>query len=187
MIGPALSRPRIRAGRWLAGAACLLVLAACTGSPESTGIIGSPPTPGSIEETVPAVSPGDPLKVGLKDEAVVSGLKIRIESIESKTVKSNLPGENSGPALLVNLTLRNDSGAAYPTDQLEVNLLDSDGNAASRVIDEPAKSFEPSIAAGAEAKATYVFVIPKDQRNPVSLTVSVAAGQQAAVFSGNAG
>jgi hypothetical protein len=179
-------RTVITSGLAAALAVALAGVAGCTGAAQPSGVLGQPPTPGSITETVPAVTPPAPKELGLGDEATLDGLKVRVVSVSARDVESTVPTEGKGPALVFALSLRNDTATDYRTAQLEVGLLDSAGGAASRVTGAPAIPFPATVAPGAEATASYVFLIAQDVRKPVTLTVSAGAGSQPAQFRGNA-
>lgn len=182
-----------RSVRWAVGLASVISLAATAGctattgpSAIGTGPIAQPPTPGSVTSTVSAPEVGPPVKVGLMDSVELGGIRVSIDSVEPTQVESKLPGEGSGPALVLNLRVKNASGADYRTEQLQANLTDAKGNAATPITDQPASRLPDVLAPDAEGSAKVVFLVTEDVRKPVSLEVTVAAGVQAAIFTGDA-
>ncbi len=177
----------VRSGIAAALVAGLAALAGCTGGSPPSGALGSPPTPGSITETVPGVTPPAARQYGLTDTAEVAGITIRIDAVTAVQSDSTIPGEKTGPALAFALTLRNGTSADYRTALLETSLTDSAGNAAGRLTGTSQAVAPPTtLAPGAEAKATFVYLIATDKRQPVTFGVSVAGGEQPAEFKGNA-
>lgn len=162
----------------------LAALAGCTGGP--SGAIGGPPTPGSINETVPGVTPPAAQQLGLADEADLAGIRVRIESVTAQDVDSTIPGEGSGPALVFKLRLRNETSGEYRTELLETALTDASGGSTSRITGAPAMPLPGTVAPGAEAEGVFVYLIAPDQRRPVTFSVSVGGGVQAAEFTGDA-
>lgn len=185
------SKDRRRYVKWAAGAALVGAVVAtvgCTGTPTPTGTgpIAEPPSPGSVTSTVAVPEVGPPTKFGLKDTADLAGIQVSIDSFESTEVKSQRPGEGSGPGLSFVVRAKNTTGADYPTEQLQANLIDAKGNAATPITDYPATRLPAVLAPGAEGTAKVVFLVAKNARQAVSIEVTVAAGVQSATFVGDA-
>ena len=67
-----------------------------------------------------------------------------------------------------------------------VSLLDAAGNVAVPTTSSPAAPMTGTLDDGAGAEGTYVFRIPEDTRNEITLTVDYAAGAPIVVFHGSA-
>lgn len=169
-------------------AVLVLALTGCTGGASATGsgVIGQPPTPGSVTQTVATPPATEPIKVGLDQEATVAGIAVRVTSVRAVDVDSSIPSDLKGPGLVFTIQLRNGSAADYRSDSLQANLVDAAGNAGSLVQGKPTTAFPATVPTGGEASADYAFVIGKEHREPVSLTVSVGAGTSDIIFTGNA-
>lgn len=175
-------RVAVRTGLATGLVVAFAALAGCTGPAGTDGR----PTTGSVTQTVPAVTPPAPKTVGLSEEGDLGGLRLRVVSVTARDVESTVPTEGKGPALVFVLSLRNVSGTAYRTEQLETTLIDSAGGAASRVTGAPATAFPAELAPGVTATASFVYLVALDKRSPVALTVSAGAGRQPVEFRGNA-
>ena len=94
-------------------------------------------------------------------------------------------GEISGPALAFTVTLTNNTGAALETFGVVVNAYDSTAAPAIPLLGDPnAKQLPGSIAPGGTATGTYVFRIPPEARDTVTLTVAFDPESPVVVFSG---
>lgn len=94
-------------------------------------------------------------------------------------------GEISGPALAFTVTLTNNTGAALETFGVVVNAYDSTAAPAIPLLGDPnAEQLPGSIAPGGTATGTYVFRIPPEARDTVTLTVAFDPESPVVVFSG---
>ena len=181
-------------------------LAGCTAS--GTAPDGSrpptPPTPPSESErpqtsAVPAPDgttiddvidevPRGPVEDAELDEVVAldSGVEIAITEIRGLSVEAVTPGEVAGPAVAATIRFENDSGGPLDLGGAMVSLVDAAGNVAPPTTSEPAAPAMGTLDDGGAAEGTYVFLVPQDTRNDVTLTVDYAAGAPVAVFHGPA-
>ena len=112
------------------------------------------------------------------------GLTANVTSVESYTATAKRPGEVSGPAVKVTLKLVNGTSSDFPLTTATVNAYyGSASTPASPVAGDPAaKPFTGTLKPGATATAVYVFTVPADSANAVTLTLSDQAGAQLVVF-----
>lgn len=83
------------------------------------------------------------------------------------------PGEVSGPAVAYRLRLTNGTSAAVGLGSTVVTAAyGKDATPAGDASGAPASAWRGSVAPGASATATYVFLVPKSDRDDVTLTVS---------------
>jgi len=96
------------------------------------------------------------------------------------------PGEISGPAIKVTISLKNGTKHAISVNQVTVNVsYGSNGSPSIAVLGDPSsKPFSGTAAPGATARGTYIFDIAKNQRSDVSISVSYAALSPIVVFKG---
>lgn len=172
-----------------------------TGAPSSAGASGgsktssgpsappTTPTPGSVDQTVPPVaqSTQKPVKLDGGSSRFHKGLDVRVSDVGTKKVSAKLPGEVSGDGVLFTVTVKNGSSTVVDLNSLVVNVLDAKAVPASRITTSPAKPMPNAVAAGGSARGRYVFVVPKGARKPISVEVSLAAGDPVLVFRGSAG
>ena len=114
-----------------------------------------------------------------------TGLTGRVVSIRRTEAKAQLPGETSGPALVVTVELLNSSRRTADLTAVVVNVLDSDKAPATQLAAAPTKPLPGQVAGRERARGVYVFRVPEDKRRPVTVTVSIDDAP-VLVFTGNA-
>jgi hypothetical protein len=116
-----------------------------------------------------------------------NGVSVRLVSVTEVTARASGPGEISGPALAVTVQVTDAGPAAVSLDALAVNVYGGAmGSPASRMRDGATQPLHGSLAPGHSEIATYVFAVPRAQRDQVTVTVALGAGpgSHTAVFSG---
>jgi hypothetical protein len=203
-------RRRIAARRFAVAVLSLPLVAACTshstrgvqslGSPVGSATSSSaavqgptlgpstPPSTGSVTqvETGPVIRTASP--VPLRSPAVIPGsVKVSLTRLESIQAKSTgLPGEISGPALRVSVRIDNGSSKPLNLDEVFVSLHDATGADGSPMSGNGSVPFTGTLAPGGTATGVYVFSVPGQHRNPVTVTVLYSPSTAAVVFRGNA-
>lgn len=190
---------------WVVGTVVILLLvvamiaAALGGAPSGSAPGPSPsPSAASIPTTSPSASPGsaptptiDPdfgqpvAQTVPKDQPADFGdlVTARISAITSVTATGTQPGEVSGPAVQVDLEITNGTSAEISLATVTVNAYyGADSTPASPYSQPPAEAFPDTLAAGASAKARYLFSVPADARDSVIITVGKSAGEPIVVF-----
>lgn len=209
---PAAGTPRGRAFWIAVGSAVLalvlIVVAVLLGAgrpasvpstgPSSTGDSGATSSPTAAPSASPSPTNGEPTpeatvdpdfgepvvdEVGTDGQAEFGGdVSARIVSITPYTATASQAGEVSGPAVLVELELLNESGNALPLDPVTVNAYyGADRIPASPVTSDPASApFTGTLESGASARGSYVFSVVENE--PVTVTVSKDATSGLVVF-----
>lgn len=74
----------------------------------------------------------------------------------------------------IEVTIEIDNGSAVPIglDNVQVTLTDSAGNLAAAIDGGLATPFAGMMVPGGKAQATYLFAVPNDVRNPVTISVA---------------
>ena len=145
------------------------------------------PTPGSVDQTVPPVAQSTAKPVKLQGSSRLhEGLDVRVSGVGSKQVSAKRPGEVSGASVLFTVTVKNGSSKVVDLNSLVVNVLDAKAVPASRITTPPAKPMPNAVAGGKSASGRYVFVVPKGARKPLTIQVSLAAGDPVLIFRGSA-
>jgi len=122
--------------------------------------------------------------VALTDTADFGGkVTAKIAEITPIQATATLPGEISGPAVAVTVEVDNGSADTIGLDSVTVTLTDSAGNPASTVSGSTGE-LSGALAAAGSAKGMYVFTVPADARNPVTVTVNYSSGAPTLVFTG---
>lgn len=133
-----------------------------------------PPTPGDINSTVPSRPEESKKPVKLDQSSNTgTGLSVTLTSIKAVNAKAQLPGEVAGPAVAIAVKVTNSSAKAVALDTVVVSLADADEAPGTEMTAAPAKPLKDSVAASKTASGTYVFTVPKNKRNPITLTVTI--------------
>lgn len=201
MRGSAIHRTA-RCAVTVLAAACALALAGCMASP-SDSIAGTPvpgqhtdapparttpvpaPSGGTTSEVISPATPGPITKVGFTQPASLNdGVTISLPSIKAMTAKAETPGEITGPAVAIEVRVQNNSKADIDVGSAVVTLVDSKGALAQPTTSDPYHALSGTVAPGASAVGTYVFRIPTDDRQALTLSVEYIAGAPTAHFVG---
>ncbi len=114
------------------------------------------------------------------------GVTAKLTGIRHGYVRAKIPGQISGASVIFDLTIKNGSGAALDLNPLVVNLTDASGSPTQPITSvAPAKSMPDLLQPGRSATGTFVFVVPKNQRNPVTVDVTVSADLKVVTFRGD--
>lgn len=159
--------------------------AATTSKPPSTPV--APSATGNVNQTVPtkAVSSRPPVKLD-KPAKPTQTVVVTLPSIKAINAKGQGPGEVSGPALAVTVKVTNDGDSDVDLTSTVVNLTAANGDPGSMMTGAPAKPLPAKVKPGKSASGVYVFAVPKNQRNPITVEASINADVPVAVFRGKA-
>lgn len=167
-------------------------LAACTapegGSVERVEPAYSTPVPapdgGTVEDVIESEpAPPEMLTVGLDQPAEVGGgVSARIDSVQSVDVEALTPGEVSGPAVVVTITITNDGDEAIDVTAAMVSLIGTDDILGQPTTSDPYQPFAGLIEPGASGKGVYVFLLPEDAQGAFDVSVQYRAGTTIARF-----
>lgn len=112
----------------------------------------------------------------------ISGSLVEIAAIDGSGVGR---GNVAGPALRVTVRLTNGTDEAVPLDGVAVELTHGTGAVPASPLDDPSRSpFGGTLEPGDSAEAVYVFRVPADDRQVVSVAVGYEAGAPFMVFTG---
>lgn len=147
------------------------------------------PQPGSgdVSTTASATPEQTQRPVALDSPAETgSGLTASITRVRGIEAEAKGPGEVSGPAVALTVSVEN--GSRQPADMggTVVTLEDSSGAPGGEILSPPAKPLAGTVAAGKRAKGTYVFRVAKDRRDPIRVLVTLGSGLPVLVFRGDA-
>jgi hypothetical protein len=174
------------------------------GAAAATSAPGSP-APTAVPDDDPAVpdavAPGAPAPTG--DASVLpaalpavafdqeasgeDGVRAQVVSLESTTGTAQGRGNIAGPALRATVRLVNGTSEPVDLGLVVVNLTHgAEGTPAPPLQDDSRVPFSGTLAPGQSAEGVYVFTVPEDVRDVVTLTVGYRAGAPFLVFSGSA-
>ncbi len=150
------------------------------------GAQATPPAedPQPIVDELPPSRPAVPLD---RPAATGDGITATVSSIEAVDGIGEGRGNVSGPALRV--TVRITNGTAEPVDLsgAAVGLTHGGDAVPASPLDDPSQApFSGSVAPGDTAQGVYVFRVPQDDRDTVTVSVGHRAGAPFMVFTGSA-
>ena len=141
----------------------------------STGEPG-PAQPAPVPTTTADIS--EPVTFG-------TGITVALTSVTSTTVTAQTPGEVDGTAVVVTVEARNDSTAEQSLDSAVVTVVADDGQYGIGTTAGGGTALSGTIAPGASATGTYVFMLDPTQGRVVTISVNYAAGEPLAEFTGH--
>lgn len=154
-------------------------------APASTPV--PPPAPGDISSTLEPTKVERRKPVALtKPGTAADGVIISLRAVRGINAKAVGPGEVAGPALRVDVLIRNTTSSPLDLGAAAVSLTDEDGGPGAPMTGPPATGLATELAANSEASAVYVFAVSKRLRDPVTIEVSVSGSVPTAVFRGKA-
>lgn len=189
------TRPGMRArlaASAIVAATALLALAACVPGAQAGALpthapneVVPAPSGGTLSDQVPTPSPAATVdaKVGSK-ASIGGGVSIAISGLTATKVTAKTPGEVSGDAVVVRVTVDNRGAVPADVDSAFVDLVASDGTFGVATTAGDPKPFTGEVAPDSSATASYVFMMSKPHGRPVTVTVSHAAGAPVAQFQG---
>ena len=146
-------------------------------------------TAGEPADSVSALAPPNALvaePVGVAETASFGdGVTARLSSVRSLEAKASLPGETSGPAVALDLSISNGSPATIELASITVDLVDSRGMSSILIHSEPPTELSGSLSAGATAKGTYVYRLDPEMRDNASITVKYSSVTPLVTFQGS--
>jgi hypothetical protein len=170
--------------------------AASTSTPAATTTSSVPEPPTEAEPPAPVVpgpteggdSPPPILPAVTIDEpaAAGDGVSASVHTVEAIEGSGFGPGNIAGPALRITVRLSNNTGAPVALDGVAVDLsTGAEATPASPLEDPSRDPFSGTVAPGDTAEGVYVFTVPTDQRDLVTVSVGYRPGAPLMVFTGS--
>ncbi|WP_309102939.1 DUF4352 domain-containing protein [Microbacterium sp.] len=173
--------------------ALALMTAGCTAAPDAS----EGPTPEGTS-TTDWTPPADTETEGPTESAALieengaldapitlsTDVVVTIDKISTTTIKPETPGEYAGSAVIVTLSVVNDSQRAQSVDSAVISLVTDDGDIGVATTAGPNEPLQGELAAGAKATGTYVFMLDPTEGRSVKISVNYAAGEPVATFAG---
>ncbi|MGY1733755.1 hypothetical protein ACI798_19785 [Geodermatophilus sp. SYSU D01045] len=151
-----------------------------------------PPAPPTPEPTGPtedatALPPSLPPVVVGEQAAVGDGVTAEVQDLEAVEGSAEGPGQVAGPAVRVTVRITNGTDAPVSLDAVAVDLTTGpDATPASPLEDASYAPFTGTVEPGGDAVGVYVFTVPGDARDAVTVAVGYQAGAPYLVFTGTA-
>jgi hypothetical protein len=114
-----------------------------------------------------------------------NGVEARLSSIESIEAEAFLPGEFSGPAVVVTVEVSNGSSETINLDTVTVDLVRGNNLSADPVTDPERTRLSGDLGAGETTSGDYVFTLAPDEREDVQVRIKYAAETPTVVFAGS--
>lgn len=154
---------------------------AATVSASRSGGASSPPSETAAPSV--AVSSAPPVPVG-KPATLRTGVLVTVSPPQPVQVTGHGPGELSGPGIAVTVRVQNAASGAFDLDGIAVNATygAGSGTPAAPSNSSPARPLQGSLAAGASATGSYVFLVPASARPGVRIDVSSSSAARILVF-----
>jgi hypothetical protein len=162
---------------------------ATSGAPVDETIAPLPPTPTPTGPTEDVDEPPVALaEVPLDAPAAVgNGIVATIASIEAIDGTAVGPGNIAGPALRVTVRIENGTAEDVSLDGVAVNMSYGADRAPASPLDDPSQvPFTGMVSTGAAGEGVYVFSVPTDARDLITLEVGYQAGAPLLLFTGSA-
>jgi hypothetical protein len=157
-----------------------------TGEPPPQAPVTPEPTgpPRNVDEPPPSLP-----AVALDDEAAVgNGITAEVVSLDAIAGTGTGPGNIAGPALRVTVQISNGTTAPVSLDGVVVDLTHGADLAPASPLDDPsAAPFTGTVEPQGHREGVYVFTVPEDQRDAVTVSVGYQAGAPFLLFTGSAG
>lgn len=143
--------------------------------PTATGKPTVVPTKATASKTAPLDA----------EASLANGVSVRVSKIESVKGVAQGPGEIAGPAVRVTVEVTNGTDKEVPMDLALVNMYYGKDKAPASTLSGPGLApLAKSIPAGKSASGSYVFSVPANQRNPLTVEFSYTTDAPTVIFSG---
>lgn len=156
-----------------------------TPTPEASSTTDWTP-PADPEEEGPTEAPALTEESGALDAPITlsTEMVVSIDKVSTTTITPETPGEFAGPAVIVTVSVSNDSAQTQSIDSAVISLVTDDGEVGIGTTAGPNKPLQGELAAGAKAEGTYVFMLDPAEGRSVKISVNYAAGEPVASFTG---
>lgn len=163
-----------------------------TTTPSSTADVTVPPPPPTPTPTGPTenVDQGPPSLPAVPLEASASvgnGIVASLPQIEAIQGSAVGPGNVSGPALRVTVRIQNGTAQPVSVDGVAVNMAYGPELTPASPLEDPSqRPFSGMVAPGGSTEGVYVFSVPSDARDSITVEVGYQAGAPLLIFTGSA-
>jgi hypothetical protein len=148
-------------------------------SPSSTAPVATPTESPAVPEEKPPTAIDRPAPI-------TPGLTAEISRVEAVDGTARGPGEVAGPSLRVTVTIENSTAADASLNATVVSAYYGADRTPAPELREPGGSPLPAVVgAGKTVTGVYIFTVPEDQRNNVTLMVDYSVDVAPLVFQGD--
>lgn len=152
--------------------------------PSPSATPGRAPSPADVPDAPAELKPAKPGEVVQGED----GMRVALTRIEAVTGDAVQPGEVAGPAIRVTVTVTNETKSQFNTSSLVVNAFTGKARKPAGTLVSPGGvPFFGRLAPGESTYGVYLFSIPFDQRDDVTITVDYSTKAAMVVFRGKVG
>lgn len=168
-----------------AGSSTTSAAPSASASSSATGDpLGTTPAPGPTDPDAPPTTLA-PVALDAQGE-VGNGVVATLPAIDEIQSSAQGPGNIAGPALRVTVRIQNGTAEPFSLDGVAVNMYyGADATPASPQEDPSRAPFTGTLAPGDSAEGVYVFSVPSDARDAVSVEVGYVPGAPLLLFTGS--
>ncbi len=117
-----------------------------------------------------------------------AGVTAEVEKIEAVEGTAEIPGEVGGPSLRVTVQVTNGTGSELDLSLAVLNLYYGAAMTPALPLGQPGVvPFPASVDAGESAAGTYVFNVPEDERDDITIELDLSVDSTVILFRGPAG
>lgn len=152
----------------------------------SAGLTAFEPPPGPTDANEPPPSL-PPVALDARGE-VGNGVVATLPSIDEIEGEAQGPGNIAGPAIRVTVRIENGTAEPVSLDGVAVNMYTGAELTPASPLDDPSRrEFAGTVPPGQSAEGVYVFSVPADARDSVTVEVGYVAGAPLLIFTGPVG
>lgn len=147
-------------------------------------------SPGQTEPTevaTPTSEPERPVRVDVTETADLgNGVTVSVTRFESVQGEGRGPGETSGPAVRVTLTIENETDDEVDVSRALPTMYYGADDAPAGDLSAPGvRPITGTVAPGGSVSGRYVFAVPTDERDDVRIDFTYDLSAPKAIFSGS--
>jgi len=152
---------------------------------ESSAAGGSGTDPGAVAATAAAIGENT-LPPVPADEPATFGEGLEVRAVDQRTTEltAMVPGEISGPGVVVTLAFHNGTGAPVDLDGVRVNAYDALGAPATEIELPDADPPSGLLAPGADAEGTFAFSMAGQDVGAMRLEITSTGSSDVVVLTG---
>lgn len=158
------------------------------GGPGDQGATPAPAETTAVATPAPtdaAPTPQPTTSAPLESTAPIrTDLTATVTSAKAVTAKATQPGEVGGPSVRFAIRLTNRTGKAISLADTVVNAYYGADKEPGYPLTSGAKAFPSSVAAGKSVSGVFVFQVPEDERDVMSVTIDTSTANPVVAFTG---
>lgn len=114
------------------------------------------------------------------------GVTARLTAVQAVDAAANGPGEVAGPGLRIAVRLSNGTSRTIALSDVVVTVADAQGTPGVQMSQSGSAPFHGDLDRHGTADSVYVFTIPANHRDPVTVELSYSSAAPVVLFVGDA-